>query len=54
VSSPYVPKVEITVWVADEQADELADRVARSARTGRIGDGKIFVLRTFWPEPLEF
>ena len=53
-STAYLPKVEITVWVADELADELADRVAKAARTGRIGDGKIFVVPMGWPEPLEF
>ena len=53
-STAYLPKVEITVWVADEQADELATTVARAARTGRIGDGKIFVVPAAWPEPIEF
>ena len=53
-STAYLPKVEITVWVADDQADDLADRVARAARTGRIGDGKVFVVAAAWPEPLEF
>ena len=50
----YLPKVEITVWVADDQAAELADRAARAARTGRIGDGKIFVVPTAWPDPIVF
>ena len=53
-STAYLPKVEITVWVTDEAARELADRVARTARTGRIGDGKIFVVPTAWPDALEF
>jgi nitrogen regulatory protein PII len=53
-STAYLPKVEITVWVTDEQAEELADKVPRDARTGRIGDGKIFVVPTAWPGPLEF
>jgi nitrogen regulatory protein PII len=53
-STAYLPKVEITVWVSDEQAAELGERVARAARTGRIGDGKIFVVPTAWPGPLEF
>lgn len=50
----FLPKVEITVWVRDEQADELAGRVVRAARTGRIGDGKVFVTDATWPEPIEF
>src|SRR6476469_2728916 len=53
-STAYLPKVEITVWVADDAERELADRVARTARTGRIGDGKIFVVPTAWPDALEF
>src|SRR5436305_9618263 len=53
-STAYLPKVEITVWVADDRAAELADRVTRAARTGRIGDGKIFVVPLAWSEPLEF
>ena len=53
-STAYLPKVEITVWVSDDAARELADRVARTARTGRIGDGKIFVVPTAWPDALEF
>jgi len=50
----FLPKVEISVWVADRQASLVAERVVRAARTGRIGDGKILVLDTAWPEPLEF
>lgn len=50
----FLPKVEISVWVADELADELALRLARAARTGRIGDGKVFILPCSLPEPFEF
>ena len=53
-STAYLPKVEITVWVTDEQAAELMEKVPRAARTGRIGDGKLFVVPTAWPEALEF
>ena len=53
-SMAFLPKVEISVCVSDERAAEVADRIARVARTGRIGDGKIFVLDIAWPEPLEF
>jgi nitrogen regulatory protein PII len=48
-SGAYLPKVEITVWVPADRADELADAVARAARTGRIGDGKVFAVRAAWP-----
>jgi nitrogen regulatory protein P-II 2 len=53
-SLAFLPKVEISVWVADDQAGRVAEAVTRAARTGRIGDGKIFVVDLGWPEPLEF
>jgi nitrogen regulatory protein PII len=53
-SMAFLPKVEVTVWVADEHADAVADRLVRAARTGRIGDGKVFITAASWPEPLEF
>jgi nitrogen regulatory protein PII len=53
-SMAFLPKVEITVWVNDDRAADVADSIVRAARTGRIGDGKIFVLDTGWPEALEF
>jgi nitrogen regulatory protein P-II 1 len=46
--------VEITVWVSDDRADLVADTIVRTARTGRIGDGKVFVVNSGWPDPLEF
>jgi nitrogen regulatory protein PII len=53
-SHVYLPKVEISVWVPDDQLQDVADRVVRAARTGRIGDGKVLIVETAWPEPLEF
>ncbi len=53
-SMAFLPKVEISVWVADDRVDEVTERIIRTARTGRIGDGKIFVLLTAWPGVLEF
>src|SRR5262245_12606492 len=53
-SMAFLPKVEISVWVSDARAQEVTDRIVSSARTGRIGDGKIFVLDASWPEALEF
>ncbi len=53
-SMAFLPKVEISVWVSDEAADSVTESIAKAARTGRIGDGKIFVLNTGWPEALEF
>ncbi|MGC1951424.1 MAG: P-II family nitrogen regulator [Gammaproteobacteria bacterium] len=39
----FLPKVKIEVVVADEQADSCIEAIMQSARTGKIGDGKIFV-----------
>jgi nitrogen regulatory protein P-II 2 len=40
----YVPKLKLEVAVESEKADEIIEAITRSARTGKIGDGKIFVL----------
>jgi nitrogen regulatory protein P-II 2 len=53
-SLAFLPKVEISIWVNDDRAKEVADRIVRTARTGRIGDGKIFEVTMSWPDPLEF
>src|SRR5437660_10815106 len=53
-SMAFLPKVEISVWVSDQRAQEVADRIVRAARTGRIGDGKIFVADVGWPGAMEF
>jgi nitrogen regulatory protein PII len=50
----FLPKVEITVCVSDERALEVAERIVGIARTGRMGDGKVFVLPMGWPDALEF
>ncbi|MFM0740891.1 P-II family nitrogen regulator [Paraburkholderia xenovorans] len=39
----FVPKVKIEVAVPDDMVDQVIDAVERAARTGKIGDGKIFV-----------
>ena len=52
-SMAFLPKVEISVWVSDQRAEEVADKIVRAARTGRIGDGKVFIVPAAWPEPLE-
>ncbi len=43
-SLAFLPKVEIQIWVDDARADEVVERIVTVARTGRMGDGKIFVL----------
>jgi nitrogen regulatory protein P-II 1 len=40
----FVPKVKIDLVVPDTLVDAVVDAIEKSARTGRIGDGKIFVL----------
>ncbi|MEX2174824.1 MAG: P-II family nitrogen regulator [Pirellulaceae bacterium] len=40
----FLPKVEVSVWVDDARVEEVAARIAEVARTGRMGDGKIFIL----------
>lgn len=40
----FVPKIRIEVVVADSQVHSVLDAVERSAKTGKIGDGKVFVL----------
>lgn len=39
----FLPKVQIEAAVADELLDQAMGAIVRSARTGKIGDGKIFV-----------
>jgi nitrogen regulatory protein P-II 1 len=39
----FVPKVKIEIVVPDSQVDNVIDAIEKSAKTGRIGDGKIFV-----------
>jgi nitrogen regulatory protein P-II 2 len=53
-SMAFLPKVEICVWVSDQKANEAAERMTRAARTGRIGDGKVFVMDVCWPGAMEF
>ena len=40
-----LPKVKIELVVADEMLDRAVTAIAEAARTGRIGDGKIFISR---------
>jgi nitrogen regulatory protein P-II 1 len=40
----FVPKVEIEVVVADALVQQVIDAAMKAARSGKVGDGKIFVL----------
>ena len=39
----FLPKVKIEIVIADQQLDAAVEAIQKAARTGRIGDGKIFV-----------
>jgi len=39
----FLPKIKLEVAVADDQLDRVLEAIQASARTGKIGDGKIFV-----------
>jgi nitrogen regulatory protein P-II 1 len=39
----FVPKTKVEVVVSDSLADKVVEAIAGSARTGQVGDGKIFV-----------
>ena len=40
----FLPKIKIEVAVATDQVQRTVDAIASAAKTGQIGDGKIFVL----------
>lgn len=39
----FLPKVKLELFVADSRAQAVVDAIVEAARTGKIGDGKIFV-----------
>jgi len=42
-SVDFLPKVKIQILVPDEKAAQVVEAIVQGARTGKIGDGKIFV-----------
>ena len=40
----FVPKIRVEVLVDDTQADEVVDAIVSTAATGKIGDGKVWVI----------
>jgi nitrogen regulatory protein P-II 1 len=40
----FVPKVKVEVLADDERVSEIVEAILRAARTGKIGDGKIWVV----------
>src|SRR5579859_735440 len=39
----FLPKLKLEIVCPEEQKDKIIDTIARAAKTGKIGDGKIFV-----------
>jgi nitrogen regulatory protein P-II 1 len=39
----FVPKIKVEVVVSDDAAGKVVDTILRSAQTGQVGDGKVFV-----------
>jgi nitrogen regulatory protein P-II 1 len=40
----FLPKIEIEAWVDDARVSEVVERITQVARTGRMGDGKVFIV----------
>jgi nitrogen regulatory protein P-II 1 len=40
----FIPKIKVEVVVADDQAEAVVAKIREAANTGKLGDGKIFVL----------
>ena len=43
-SEAFLPKVQIMMWVDELRYEETLEKVVTAARSGRIGDGKVFTL----------
>jgi len=39
----FLPKAKVEIAIADDRLDEVLEAIANAARTGKVGDGKIFV-----------
>jgi len=40
----FVPKIKLEIAVKDEMVEQVVEAISNAARTGKIGDGKVFVL----------
>jgi nitrogen regulatory protein P-II 2 len=40
----YIPKVKLEIAIPDDMEDRVVEAISKTAKTGNIGDGKIFVL----------
>ncbi|MDA3979257.1 MULTISPECIES: P-II family nitrogen regulator [Gallibacterium] len=43
-SVDFLPKIQIDIAVSDENVDNVVETIIEASQTGRVGDGKIFVL----------
>ena len=43
-SEAFLPKVEITLYIEDSRGEETLEKLVSLSRSGRMGDGKIFVM----------
>ena len=43
-SLAFIPKVELALWVDDARVEQVVRTIVETARTGRQGDGKVFIL----------
>lgn len=43
-SLAFIPKVEISVWVEESEMENVLEQLMKVARTGRLGDGKFFIM----------
>ena len=41
----FLPKIKLEVVVADDTCDKAVEAIVKAAKTGKIGDGKIFILQ---------
>src|SRR5947207_8223931 len=48
----FLPKIKIEVAVPSEQADKVVDAISAAAKTGQIGDGKIFASDMYHPRTI--
>ena len=53
-SQAFLPKIEISLWLEEDRLPEAREIIVNIARTGRIGDGKVFVIPTAFGGVLEF
>ncbi len=40
----FLPKIKVEVVISDDRVEEVVEAICQAARTGKIGDGKIFIL----------